>query len=302
MTLGSPCRGVAQDEFGPSEALAKQELERYLRFRERLAEERIKKADDPQGSFDAIHYDITIDIDVSAETISGTVDCRAVSTVPSITHLVLDLLENMTVAEVREGGAQVSFTHASGLLTIQLNGTYAVGDTVSVAVDYSGPPGVTNGEFNIDVFTFGVHPWDGTQTVIYTMSEPFFARAWWPCKDVPSDKATTTMRATVPDTLVVVSNGVLTGDNDLGGGRKQYEWVESYPIATYLVSLAVSNYEVSREYFRHSQTDSMPVEYYVYPEDTAKARVDFSNTVSMLEYFSDQFGMYPFVDEKYAMA
>jgi aminopeptidase N len=302
MTLGSPFRALAQPRAGPAEALAKREMERYLRFRERLEEDRIRKADNAQEAFDAIHYDIAIDIDVMGETIAGTVDCRVVPTASSLSHLVLDLLDNMTVAEVREDGAQASFTHASGLLTIQLNETYAVGDTVSVTVEYSGSPSITNGELGVDVFTFGVHPWDGTQTMIYTVSEPFFARAWWPCKDVPSDKATTRMRAIVPDTLTVVSNGILAGKTNLGGGRTQYEWLESYPIATYLVSLAISNYEVNREYFRYSPTDSMPVEYYVYAEDTAKARVDFANTVPMLEHFSNLFGMYPFVEEKYAMA
>ena len=46
----------------------------------------------------------------------------------------------------------------------------------------------------------------------------------------------------------------------------------------------------------------MEVQYYVYPEDVLSARVDFLNTVPMIAFFSQIFGEYPFLSEKYGMA
>ncbi len=75
------------------------------------------------------------------------------------------------------------------------------------------------------------------------MSEPDGAREWWPCNDVPWDKATTTLLATVPDWMVVASNGLLTSELDHGDGTHTVTWTNTYPIATYLVSAAGTNYE-----------------------------------------------------------
>jgi hypothetical protein len=286
----------------PTEPFAKRELERYLHYRERLEEERIKKAGNPQGNFDAIHYNLILDIDIDGEAIAGTVDARVVLLGPAPAEVIFDLHDDMTVSGVREDGVPVSFSHASDLLTARLGQTHGAGDTITLSIDYSGAPDVLNNELGIDVFTFGTHPLGDTQPIIFTLSEPFFARSWWPCKDVPSDKATVRIKATVPDTLVVASNGVLQSETDLGAGRKQYEWLETYPIATYLVSLAISNYRTFIDYFNYSPTDSMRVDYYVFAEDFADAQIDFSVTVPMLEHFSSLFGLYPFTDEKYAMA
>jgi aminopeptidase N len=110
------------------------------------------------------------------------------------------------------------------------------------------------------------------------------------------------LHVTVPDTLIVASNGVLEDELNLPDGRKTYVWHEKYPIATYLVSLAISNYEVFSDYFRHGAGDSMEVAYFVYPEHVDTARVSFAVTVPMIEFFSTVFGPYPFIDEKYGMA
>jgi len=68
------------------------------------------------------------------------------------------------------------------------------------------------------------------------------------------------------------------------------------------VSLAISNYVVFDDYFGYAPAESMRVVCYAYPEHEVGARLDFTNTIRMLEIYSDLFGLYPFVDEKYGMA
>lgn len=278
----------------------KQEMERYLRFKQRLAADQVKKASLAQDDYDAAHYDITLDIDVSSETITGTLAAKVVALNGGITQVTFDLMGNMVVSDVREGGASITYNHASDLLTMVLTGTYNTGDTIRLEIDYAGPPAVPNAELGLSSFTFDTRI--GGEVVIYSLSEPYFARSWWPCKDVPDDKATVTMDVTVPDTLVVASNGTLENEVDLGGGRKRFYWVENYLISTYLVSLAVSNYTVYSDYYHHSPTDSMEVRYFVFPEALPSVQAQWDSTVEMLTAFSNRFGEYPFVDEKYGMA
>lgn len=294
--------GIAQERAETYwNLLGKPEMERRLRVRERLEQDRIRKASVNQDDYDAIYYEIVLDIDPASERIAGTTTATVESKTGALSSVVLDLLDQMTVSEVREGGVPVSFTHSQDLLTINLANTYAQGQTVDIAIDYSGAPSVLNEELFADVFTWGEHGGNG-QKVIFTLSEPTFARAWWPCKDVLDDKATVRLKATVPDTLVVASNGRKISEINLGNGKIQYDWWEEYPISTYLVSLAISNYEVFSDYYHNAPNDSMEVTYFVYPEDLADAQVDFAVTVPMIEFFAGLFGEYPFINEKYGMA
>ncbi|MEE9271328.1 MAG: M1 family aminopeptidase [Candidatus Krumholzibacteria bacterium] len=286
------------------ELLGKQELERRFRIAERYRLESIKKAAINQGTFDALHYGIDLTVDPTARTITGTVTARVMATT-LLTSVDLDLDTTLTVYAVRENGSTAAFNHSNDILTVTFGAGYAAGDTVEVAIDYAGAPtGPNNTLGGVPAFAFGQHfpsPGNGVP-VIYTISEPFFARSWWPCKDVPSDKATADLSITVPDTLVVASNGRLRGEVDLPNGWKRFDWEETYPIATYLVSLAISNYRTFSDYYHYSPVDSMEVQFFVYPQDVADATIDFAVTVPMLEFFSDSFGLYPFIDEKYAMA
>jgi aminopeptidase N len=269
--------------------------------RELVERDRIRKAEAQvdQSGFDVLHYDLVLDIDPTAELIAGTLTAD-IDPLAAIGGVVFDLTDSLIVSGVRVDGSAAAFTHENDLLTVTLSPPRGQGEQFSLAIDYSGNPNVYNSALHRPVFTFSTHGND--EPVIFTMSAPTYARAWWPCKDVLEDKATARLTVTVPDTLVVASNGVLEDDTDLGNGTRRFTWYESYPIATYLVSLAISNYSVFRDYYHHSVDDSMEVVYYVYPEDLADAQIDFAPTVSMIEFYSSTFGEYPFLNEKYAMA
>src|SRR5262249_37518576 len=159
------------------------------------------------------------------------------------------------------------------------------------------PPAVGYG-----AFTFQTHA-NGTQPIVSSLSEPTYARAWWPCIDRPDDKALVSMDLNVPSGLVAVSNGLLVATLPQGDGTVTYQWRSAYPISTYLVSAAISNYSTWTEtYHPVSGAPDMLVQNWVYPELLSKAQQDFSVTVPMLTFFSNLFGEYPFVAEKYGHA
>lgn len=252
---------------------------------------------DSRTDFDVAYYEIRLSINPITEIIAGEVTTRAISTISGLSEITLDLLDNLIVYSVRSGTSNLSYTHSNNELLITLAKTYDVGERFEVTVQYSGRPAVVTGGFS--PFDFGYH--QGVP-IISTLSEPFGAPVWWPCKDDPADKADSVdIIITVPDTFVVASNGMLISQTDNGDGTKTFFWAERYPITTYLVSLAITNYEIFSDYY-HSGTDTMQVQFFVYPEHFAAAEEDFAVTVPMLETYSSLFGEYPFIEEKYGMA
>ncbi len=279
-----------------SEKIMREELIRHERWKTSSSTER--QPSPLQQGFDVLHYELDLDIDPALETVSGTVTVECSVTTNPLTLLALDLFDNMTVTETRVNGTPVAFTHEFNLITIDAGGSFPPGETLLLAVDYAGQP-ISGGRFG--GFQFSTHG-DNSAVAVYSISAPDYARSWWPCKDVLDDKATADIWITVPDTLIVASNGRLIDTADAGAGKRRFEWRELYPISTYLISVAISDYLVYSEYYHHTPMDSMEVVYFVYPEDSLEAKEDFNVTVSMIDFYSSIFGPYPFLAEKYGMA
>ncbi|MDZ7860288.1 MAG: M1 family aminopeptidase [Candidatus Krumholzibacteriota bacterium] len=247
-----------------------------------------------QSGYDVAYYDIEIEIDPAAQTISGTVTLTAKVLSASIYEAEIDLLDNINVTRVRKGAEDLSYTHSDNLITANLDRPYHSGEYFTVEIEYSGTPSESVDAFNFDK--------RGGEDMIWSLSEPFGARSWWPCKDVPNDKADSVdIRVTVPSGLIVASNGTLEGvtNND---STDTYLWHEKYPIATYLVSVAIYPYTTFSHWYHHSPGDSMEVKYYVFPDHYDYIQDSYSETVPAIELFSELFGEYPFIDEKYGHA
>jgi hypothetical protein len=139
--------------------------------------------------------------------------------------------------------------------------------------------------------------------MIGTLSEPFGARVWWPCKDVNSDKADSVdIRVTIPNDLIVASNGTLREKN-IEGNLTTYWWHEQYPIATYLVSVAIYPYRVYYDdYLYNDDADTMKIHFYVFPDNYERYHEINAQVKDMISFFSQIYGEYPFIEEKYGHA
>lgn len=224
--------------------------------------------------------------------LTGTVVAEGRVLAPSINQVELDLTVDMAVTAARSAGSPTTFSHTQDLLAVALDRTYATGEVFSVEIDYHGNPA---GE------SFG---WDshGGQPMIWTLSEPFGAREWWPCKDQPADKADAVdIRATVNQNLVVASNGKLMSVTP-NGTQHTYHWHESYPITTYLVSLAIYPYAQYSDWYRYSPADSMEIQFFVYPDQLGSVQENYAKTKNMIAVYASLFGEYPFITEKYGHA
>jgi aminopeptidase N len=251
-----------------------------------------------QVDFDVTHYLVDVDFDESALSITGRVVMTATSLVDGLTTIELDLLDNMAVASVASGFTALAHTHANDLLEITLAESFDSGESFSVTVAYSGTP------LSTGFGSFGWNKYSGSPQgeAVWSLSEPFGARNWWPCKDRPDDKAIVEAWWTVRSDWTATGNGVLLAVDDLPGDRKRYRWLATHPLTTYLVSVAATDYANFSDSYTPIAGGSMPVDYYVYPEDLDDAQASFSETVPMLEFFADTFGEYPFVEDKYGMS
>lgn len=186
-----------------------------------------------------------------------------------------------------------TWSHSQDSLRISLAVQPDSAEWVCVRIDYHGTPENTGfGTWKLDQHA-GV-------PILSTLSEPSGARNWWPCMDTPADKADSArVRITVPLGFVPTSNGTLSAVDTLGGTHR-WTWFEAWPIAPYLISLAITNYELIEDsYLSLDGTTTMPVHHYVWPEDREQAEEDFNVTVPMLGFFASLYGEYPFIDEKY---
>ena len=245
-----------------------------------------------QQAYDVTWYDLDLAFTPVGSQVSGTVRTQATVVAGPLATLDLDLLSNMSVDAVSSAGIPTTFTRTADVLTVNLDRAYATGEQVDVRVTYHGSP--VAGSFG---FTIA----NGRQ-LIWSLSEPYGARSWWPCKDQPSDKAdSVTIRYTVPSGLVTASNGTRLSATD-DGLHAVTRWRESYPISSYLVSIASYPYTQTLDWYRPSPTDSMRIDFFNFPETAAGVASIQARVKDMLGVYASHFGPYPFLAEKYGHA
>ena len=126
---------------------------------------------------------------------------------------------SLQIDSVRLSGA--GFTHANNVLTINLDKTYAPGETLYVKIYYQ-HKNIADGAFYVQ------------SGMVFTDCEPEGARKWFPCWDKPSDKATMNLKVITPGSVKLGSNGRLA-DSVKSNDTIYYNWISRDPVATYLM-------------------------------------------------------------------
>lgn len=283
----------------PGAAVQPWDVSRYLAHHKTVALERQQaletgllraEATPNQEQFDQTYFDIELNIDPSVPTITSAVTTmRATVLEGPLAEVELDFAGNLTISAVTAGGIATTFSRSGDLLTVVLDRSYASEEQFELTVAYSGRP--RNEAFFFDSF--------GGQPMIWTLSQPFGARTWWPSKDWPNDKPDEVeIRVTAPTGNRIVSNGTLVSESDNGVVASAH-WHEQLPIATYLVHLGIYPYSVSTGSFSSIGGETVPLVFYDFPSNVgdnapANALVD-----DMLGVYEGLFGAYPFASEKY---
>ena len=240
------------------------------------------------GGFDVTHYDLEIDYEPPGPApapLEGTMQATAtlwMTPTQNLDQFNLDLRE-LDVESVVVRGRPARFTHDGGELVVTPRPKMHAGRSVRVEVTYGGTTGRPT---DIEGALYG---WVTTRDGAMVANEPDGASTWYPVSDHPTDKATYDFDITVPEGLVAVANGDLVGQRT-SGGRTTWSWSSSEPMASYLSTASVGNYEL-----RTSQTpDGLPLIDAIDRDLAPDASVGLAQTAEMIAFFEDEFGPYPF--------
>ena len=270
---------------------------------ERMVEAEMKSVSSIQNlrvNPNTLNYDVTyhelrfsVDPNVTNPYINGIVK-TTFTALSDINAVTFDMATALTVSSVTMNSTSLTFSQSNYELNINLPSTVTTGNSATVVITYAGSPPQAEG-----AFTRGTH--SGTP-VIFTLSEPFGARDWWPCKQDLNDKIESfDMYITCPDTYIGVSNGLLQSSVTSGGFTTRH-FRHNYPIPAYLISLNVTNYTTYNIQGGLGTVESpfFPINNYLYPEsNTASNRSSIDNTVPIMNVFEQKFGPYPYRNEQY---
>jgi len=249
------------------------------------------------GNIDVQYYRCHFLINPANDSIRGKVAIIFKPKAGPVNQFTLDMANNLQVLSARFRGQAVT-TSFTGSSTLNINlGTQSLlsGQSDSLVLQYKGKPIASPfGSFS-RVLHAGV-------PIVYTLSEPYGAKDWWPCKQALSDKADSIdFTIYTPSPNVAVSNGLLVQQSETNGMRT-YRWKHKYPVVTYLIALAVTNYSHFRLKARLSSGDTIPIDNYSYPENLAQWQTGMAPITGMMQDYDTLFAPYPFAGEKYAHA
>ena len=244
--------------------------------------------------YDVKFYGLDVEVDNSADRISGHVTILVQVVEDQMSALVFELNNSLDVEQVIVSGKEAGFEHQGNEITIPLTSPLDSGNVIITRIYYGGETGP--GMYHEVDQQWGV-------PVTFTLSEPFYAKDWFPCKENLEDKADSVhVFITTDYGLMGLSQGIHTGTTYFPNGKVRYEWKSHYPTAFYLISLAVTDYV---EYSIESQPEGIKepilIQNFVYDVpgclETYKDEIDITGDI--MELYCGLFGPYPFREEKY---
>ena len=232
--------------------------------------------------------------------IRGSVRMEAKTRV-ALDTILYELHPFLSISRVKLNGDSVPFIRKNTAILIAAN--LPANTSFSVETSYAGtPPTAGDNPFGDAGISNATSPSWGNQ-ITWTLSQPFSAYEWWPCKQSLRDKLDSVeIHLTIPSDCKGGSNGLLQNVvENLPGGKVRYEWKHRHSIDYYLISAAVGKYVDYRLYAHPAGQDSILIQNYIYdnPQTLINFKSAIDETASFLELFSDLFGPYPFRNEKY---
>lgn len=245
------------------------------------------------GNYDIIYNRLEVEVNPAQQYINGKVTAQFTAK-QTMNSIVFDLATNMNVSQVLKNGNPLTFSHNNDELTINFTQPVNQGSTDSVIIFYSGIP-----DDSEDAFVTHTH--SGTPA-LFTLSEPYGAKEWWPCKQDLNDKIDSIdIFIKAPAQYVAVANGMQQSIELNGQGYKTTHFHHNYPIPAYLVAIAVTNYQIYNQ-TAGTAPNTFPIINYLYPESYNSAVNQLAVTLPIMNLFEQRFGTYPFSTEKYGHA
>ncbi len=231
------------------------------------------------GSTDVVDYSATLEPDIANKSIKGSVLIRVLTDSQEVVFDCGDLI----IDSVTESGKPLRFAVNDHKLRVSLAGGQRERRFgTDVQIQYHGTP------------RRGIRFYPDRQQV-YTV---FSTSQWMVCNDDPADKATFTLKLTLPASLTVIANGELTSQRELSAGdpkdlKRVSEWRQRSPIPTYIFGFAAGPFNVVKEKHRNVELQYLATNY-----SEPEVRRIFQATPDMLDFFESHAGV-KYADKTY---
>jgi aminopeptidase N len=277
-------------------------LESLIKSERRAAQSRMTYKVNPNTTnYDIKYHRLEWNVDPASSPISIAGDITTYwEAKESMNTITFDIANNLNVTEVTQRGVSLSFAQSGDEVVITFPTAQNTGVLDSLTISYNGNP-ASSGFGSFEQSTHNGVP------ILWTLSEPYGAMGWWPCKQDLIDKIDSIdVYVTHPQfygahEYKTASNGLLQSEV-VTGSNKTTHWKHKYPIPAYLVAIAVTNYSVYNDFAYAGSGDEFPITNYVYPEDLTYAQSHTPVTADLIEIYGNLFEMYPYADEKYGHA
>jgi aminopeptidase N len=236
------------------------------------------------GGYDVLNYDLTLNVDMTEGTIQAKVEISARS-LQTLGRFDLDL-NGFTITSVEVNGEDAVFEHDQGELVVTPPELISKRALFTVDVQYGGTPGnrTQNGSENY------VDGWNFYPGGVIVAGEPNGAETWFPSNNHPRDKATYAFHITVAKPYIVAANGVFLNQMDRGDGTWTFDWAMDEPMASYLATIAISNFTLTES----KSPKGVPIRDYVDADLSSDIVQPLQVLPAALDYFTSIFGEYPF--------
>ncbi len=253
----------------------------------------LKQSASVDNSTDIIYQRLEFKINPLDYFITGKVTSYFKS-LTNVQNIYFDMSDSLIVDSVIFRNQKFSWQHAADIIHVDFNHTIPENSIDSLSIYYHGQP-IGSGNYSF------IQDYHNDIPIIYTHSEPYGSKYWWPCRQNLSDKIDSIdLLITTPDPYFAVSNGVLISIT--GNSEKTFHWKHRFPISTYLVAFAVTEYEKYTDTAILDNGKIIEIQNFIYPENVDSIKNLTPALIPVMKFYSEKFSIYPFQNEKYGHA
>ena len=264
--------------------------------------------------WDVTHYDLSVNVDITNKSISGK-NIISFKALKAGSEMQIDLQNPMIIDAVSLeainstiSNEPINVTTPIDIKTITRKGNgyfipiknkLSKDDLYELTISFHGKPKEAVNP-----------PWDGGfiwkkdikgNPWVTVACQGLGASVWYPCKDHQADEVdSAAISVTIPDNLVCVSNGQLTGRKIYDTTLTTYSWAVSNPINSYNLVPYIGKYVNFSETYS-GENGPLKMDYWVLEGNEEKAKIQFKDADRMMKAFEHWFGPYPFYKDGYKL-
>ena len=250
-----------------------------------------------QEAIDVLFYNLDLKVDPKHKIISGSVKITF-KLINQPKNFEFDLIDSYNVSKVSINKMSLSFYQKNNKIVVS-NPGFNIDSLCVATIKYKGkPPRAKNppwdGGFSWEKSKDG-RPW------VSVSCQTNGAYIWFPCKEHPSDKSNgAKISITVPEPLVVASNGLLQSVKEKKNKWKTWVWQTNYPISVYNINFTAGNFKKIEKTI-YILDRPLKLVYYVLPESLNGAKKLLEDAEEYLNFYAKHFGQYPWIKEKFGL-